>query len=153
MQLTPEASLDLACARLRKAQMRITQPRVAIISVLAKLSTPVSIEDLHARLETRSCDLVTVYRCLAAFEEVGLVRRTFHYTGTCLYELVLSGRPDRYHVICRVCNAVESLDAFPVDAAAIILQQRGYTQLNHVVEFFGTCPACRKKGGGRLEQF
>jgi Fur family transcriptional regulator, ferric uptake regulator len=146
MQLTPEAMVELACARLRTAQLRVTKPRVSILTVLARQATPVSIEELHSLLQLRSCDLVTVYRCLAAFEEVRLVRRSYHFSGTCLYELVLAGRPERHHVICRVCEQVDSVDAAPLGPTEAILLQRGYVQLTHAVGFFGVCPTCRQKG-------
>lgn len=146
MQLTPEAMVDLACARLRGAQLRVTKPRVSILTLLARQAAPVSIEELHGLLENRACDLVTVYRCLAAFEEVRLVRRSFHFSGTCLYELSLDGRPERHHVICRICERVDSVDAAPLGPTEAILLQRGYVQLTHAVGFFGICPACRPKG-------
>jgi Fur family ferric uptake transcriptional regulator len=57
--------LDLACARLKAAGLRITQPRIAILDALIKRSLPASIEQIHGDLAGSACDLVTVYRCLA----------------------------------------------------------------------------------------
>lgn len=135
--------VDAACARLRQARMRITKPRVAILEALSRQSVPVAIEYLHAELNSRKCDLVTVYRCLAAFEEQGIVRRSFLHSGTCLYQLSLETQPSNYHVVCRQCQRIDPVDYFPVDAADRSLRERGYTQLSHVVEFFGICPACQ----------
>src|SRR5688572_6385389 len=86
------APLDVACTRLRESQMRVTKPRVAILNALLKRQAPVAIEQLHEELEAGSCDLVTVYRCLAAFEDIGLVRRSFLHNGTSLYEINVGGR-------------------------------------------------------------
>ncbi|MFI5336472.1 MAG: Fur family transcriptional regulator, partial [Opitutales bacterium] len=121
------SEIELACARLKKARMRITKPRVAILEALARQTTPMAIEKLHALLDGRQCDLVTVYRCLAAFEELGLVRRSFQHSGTCLYELSLGDRPAHYHVVCSQCGRIDPIDYFPVEGAERVLRERGYT--------------------------
>ncbi|MBL9215166.1 MAG: transcriptional repressor [Opitutaceae bacterium] len=123
--------------------MRITKPRVAIIEALLRHHGPVSIERIHQDMGTRVCDLVTVYRCLSAFENLGLVRRSYQHNGTCLYELVL-GTPSHYHIVCKHCGKTDRVDYFPVEGMERMLQERGYTQISHIVEFFGVCPTCQK---------
>jgi Fur family ferric uptake transcriptional regulator len=138
-----EKPIETVCARLKSAGMRITQPRIAILSALLARNQPASIEQIYADLEDRSCDLVTVYRCLAVFETLGLVRRSYFHNGTSLYEIKLDGE-NRYHVVCKQTNAVEEID--PAAAAdlrrAILrveesLRLRGYGEISHLVEFFG----------------
>src|SRR5882724_10382751 len=102
--------LDAAINRLRASGLRITQPRIAIIETMIRFGQPASIEQIHNDLADSSCDLVTVYRCLAVFEELGLVRRSFFHNGTSLYEINLSDT-NRYHVICKASNRVEEIDA------------------------------------------
>lgn len=137
-----------ACESLRKAGMRITRPRVALITALARHSDPVAIEPLHAELADERCDLVTVYRCLAAFEKIGIVRRSFRHNGTSLYELQLSSRPKHYHIACKECGALEPVDYFPIEGVERVLRARGYSELTHLVEFFGVCPTCQQKAAG-----
>src|SRR2546423_7317014 len=79
----------LATAKLKSAGLRITQPRLAILAGLSKRPQPTSIEQIHTDLGLQTCDLVTVYRCMAAFEQIGLVRRAFFHNGTALYEMNL----------------------------------------------------------------
>jgi len=136
--------LDLACARLKTAGLRITQPRIAILEALIQRSSPVSIEQIHNDLISDSCDLVTVYRCLAVFEELGLVRRCFFHNGASLYEINLNDS-HHYHVVCRSCGKVERIDISITDSVERMLRDRGYAQVTHMVEFFGVCPACQKK--------
>ena len=64
--------VELATAKLKAAGLRITQPRLAILAALSKCSQPISIEQLHADVGATNCDLVTVYRCVSAFEEIGV---------------------------------------------------------------------------------
>lgn len=140
-------ALDAACARLRAAGMRITQPRIAILTVIINRAQPTSIEQIHGELEPGSCDLVTVYRCLGAFERIGLVRRSFFHNGTSLYELN-AGETNRYHVVCKATNRVApiapELTAELRESIRRIeenLRQAGYENVSHVVEFFGVAPA------------
>ena len=143
--------VEFAKAKLKSAGLRITQPRLAILAELSKQSQPVSIENLHEKLGANACDLVTVYRCMAAFEEIELVRRAFFHNGTALYEINL-GEPTRYHVVCKKTNRVEELDAETSAELNRTLSQieeklrvRGFEDLGHIVEFFGVAPQ-----GGRL---
>jgi len=147
------APVEFATAKLKSAGLRITQPRLAILAELSKQTQPISIEHLHEKLGAHTCDLVTVYRCMAAFEEIGLVRRAFFHNGTALYEINL-GQPTRYHVVCKNTNRVEELDAVTSAELNRTLHQieeklraAGYEDLGHIVEFFGVAPQ-----GGRVGQ-
>jgi Fur family ferric uptake transcriptional regulator len=140
--------LEEALARIRNAQMRITKPRVALIESLIQHNSPVSIERIHQDVGAEVCDLVTVYRCLAAFETLGLVRRSYLHNGTCLYELTL-GSQHHYHIGCKSCGKTERVDYFSVEGMERMLQDRGYTEVSHVVGFYGICPACQKAAPSR----
>ncbi len=137
-----DQSLEQVFVQLRNAGLRITQPRVAILTALMKRDQPTSIEQIHGDLADGSCDLVTVYRCLAAFEEIGLVRRSFFHNGTSLYE-ISSDDGARYHIVSKKTREVKTLDAESTEelraAVAKIenkLRSLGYTEVGHVVEFF-----------------
>lgn len=145
---TPIDPLSLACTALRDAKMRVTKPRTGILAALIKRNGPTSIEQLHQDLAKRACDLVTVYRCLAAFEKIGLVRRSFLHSGTSLYEITF-GTPQHYHVICKTCATAERVEYFSVEGMERLLKDRGYSELSHVVEFFGVCPSCQNSAVSR----
>jgi Fur family ferric uptake transcriptional regulator len=140
--------LDEARARIHQAGMRITKPRVAIIEALLKHHGPISIERIHQEMGVEVCDLVTVYRCLSAFESLDMVRRSYLHNGTCLYEVTL-GKQRHYHIVCKTCGKTEPVDYFPVEGMERMLTSRGYSQLSHVVEFFGICPACQQQATAR----
>ena len=148
-----QAALEFATAKLKSAGLRITQPRLAILASLSSRAQPTSIEQIHESVGATTCDLVTIYRCMAAFEEIGLVRRAFFHNGTALYEINL-GQPTRYHVVCKSTNRVEELDAETSAELNRTLHQieeklraRGYEDIGHIVEFFGVAPQ-----GGRVGQ-
>jgi len=142
---TPTA-IEFSTAKLKLAGLRITQPRLAILATLSKRAQPTSIESLHADVGVEKCDLVTVYRCMAAFEQIGLVRRSFFHNGTALYEINL-GQPTRYHVVCKSSNRVQELDAqtseelrHAIESVQEKLRAHGYADVGHIVEFFGVAP-------------
>ncbi len=141
-----QSPITLACSHLKRAGLRITQPRIAILTALVKRGQPTSIEQIHGDLTPGSCDLVTVYRCLAAFEEIGLVRRSFYHNGTSLYNINL-GENKSYHLICKETNRVEEIDSETtaevrrcVMQIEEVLKSKGYTDVTHMVEFFGKAP-------------
>jgi len=141
------SAVELACTKLRAAGLRITQPRMAILGALIKRGEPVSIDTLHADLGPKTCDVVTIYRCMAAFEAIGLVRRAFLINGTTLYQIAL-GEPARYHAVCKTTNRIEEIE--PETSAELrrvllivedSLRAKGYADVGHIVEFFGIAPA------------
>jgi len=150
----PQASIDVACSRLKAAGLRITQPRVAILEALIKRTQPASIEQIHGDLSNSACDLVTVYRCLAAFQEVGLVRLCYFHNGTSLYQINLANE-NPYHILSKETNEVEDLDTeSAAELRAVIgriqesLKARGYSEVSHLVQFF----AQKSKFAGMREQ-
>jgi Fur family transcriptional regulator, ferric uptake regulator len=138
--------VELATAKLKAAGLRITQPRLSILAALSARNQPSTIEQLHQDVGPQNCDLVTVYRCMAAFEEIGLARRAFFHNGTALYEINL-GQPTRFHVYCKATNQVVELDPDTtaelrraVEGVQETLRARGYDEVAHLVEFFGVAP-------------
>ena len=143
----PTSQIELATARLKSAGLRVTQPRIAIVAALCRRETPTSIEQIHLDVGMAACDLVTVYRCMAAFEKIGLVSRAFFHNGTALFQLSL-GRAERYHVVCKTTNRVDELDLETcaeirraIESVHEKLKARGYTNIGSIVEFFGVAPS------------
>jgi Fur family ferric uptake transcriptional regulator len=150
--LSLEQSLEQACFRLKSAGLRITQPRIAILTTLFGQTQPVTIEQIHENLSDRSCDLVTVYRCLAAFEELNLVRRSYFHNGTSLYQVQLGTEPI-YHIVGKTDNTVTTLPADLTSELRAVIQKiegeltsRGYTGVSHMAEFFATAPGNARHG-------
>lgn len=136
------SALEQACARLKSAGLRITQPRISILNALIKRAEPATIEQIHIDLKDSACDLVTVYRCLAAFEELGLVRRCFFHNGTSLYQIQLNDEPV-YHVVSKDGAILDTLSPeLAKELSGVIakveseLKSRGYSEVTHMAAFF-----------------
>ena len=142
-QRTNESFLHEACNRIRNAGMRVTKPRVALVEALLKQEGPVSIERIHNEVGVDSCDLVTIYRCLAAVEDLGLVRRSYLHNGTCLYEQTFDAAR-HYHIVCKACGKTDKVEYAVAPDVEQKLKDKGYEQVSHVLEFFGICPECQQ---------
>ena len=143
-------SVEQACSRLKSLGLRITKPRVTILSTLFTERDPISIENLHEKIQNQACDLVTVYRCLSVFTNLGLVRRSFAINGTSLYEINRSGEY-LFRVTCKDTQKRESLSPEvsgellqAINRAKAELEHRGYKDFSFNLEFFAVAPSSRQ---------
>ena len=136
-------TLDLLVARLKTSGLRVTGPRIAILEALAASTQPSTIEQLFVKAGGSSCDLVTIYRSMAAFEKAGVVYRSgFSERGAVLYNANV-GERRKYPLIRKGSAVIEELDSessaelqATIDRIKERLQSRGYERLQHIVEFF-----------------
>ena len=138
-----KANLKAALQTLRDNHSRITAPRRAILEVLTQEHGPFTVEELHQRIKGVS-DVVTVYRSLAAMEEIRLVRRCDFGDGSYRYEFN-TGEDHHHHIICRGCRSVKTLDLCVADGLERMARQLGYANVSHALEIFGTCEKCQLK--------
>ena len=137
-------SLDSYVESLRKANLRVTEPRLAIIQALLKKHGPFTVEEIQGNITQEACDLATIYRTLASLEKAALVKRCDFGDGSARYELKGQEDHHHHHVICKGCKKVEVLDDCELEAIDSFAQKRGFTEITHSLEFFGICPSCRR---------
>ncbi|MDB6152726.1 MAG: fur [Chthoniobacteraceae bacterium] len=142
--LPANSSLESALQTLRDHQARVTEPRRAILTILTSEHGPFTVEEIYQRIEKGVCDLVTVYRSLAAMEEINLVRRCDFGDGAYRYEFN-TGDHHHHHIICRACRSVKTLDFCVADSLERMARQLGYENVTHTLEIFGVCVNCQKK--------
>lgn len=128
---------------LRRAGLRATKQRVALLTILRSLHTPLAVEDL-VRKGKGAFDTATAYRILDAFVEVGLARALAFSKDRTHYE---ASGVHHHHAICTSCGKI-------VDVAACLprmLDERvrnvaGFASINdHALEFFGLCTTCARR--------
>lgn len=143
-------SVEEACSRMKALGLRITKPRVVILTTLFSEQDPISIETLHQKIQNQSCDLVTVYRCLSVFTELGLVRRSFAINGTSLYEINRGGEV-LFRVTCKntqkrelLSTEVSSELTRAIQKARVELERKGYLDFSFSLELFATSPDSRQ---------
>jgi Fur family transcriptional regulator, ferric uptake regulator len=142
----PPQSLDQLLDEIRsRSELKITEPRKAILQALLQDHGPFSAEEIHQNIPKKICDLATIYRSLNSLEEAGFVRRCEFGDGTARYELSdRSSNHHHHHVICTQCKRIDVLDDCELQELDHFAKKRGYTDITHSLEFFGVCPQCRK---------
>jgi Fur family transcriptional regulator, ferric uptake regulator len=136
------AQFDAALDLLRANHQRVTGPRKAILGILTREHGPFTAEELHKRMKRGRCDLVTVYRSLAAMEESSVVRRCDFGDGAHRYE-INTGEHHHHHIVCRSCHEARTLDMCVADGLERMARQMGYAKVTHLLEIFGVCPRCQ----------
>lgn len=137
-----EEKLDVALDDLKKSSLKLTPPRKAILIALTKNHGPFTVEQIHKLVTKKVCDLATVYRCVGSLAEATILRRVEFGDGTSRYELAQPGEAHHHHVICTECKKVEIVDDPDLEEIDRFAKKRGFSNISHTLEFFGTCPQC-----------
>lgn len=140
---SPSLDRDVLIARLKSRGVKPTAPRVALLDALTAAGRPLTIDQLYAQAANLTCDVVTVYRAINAFERAGVVYRSgYSETGAVLYSVRL-GASRTYPVVQRGSSVIDSLDSESSAELELLiakiktrLEAKGYRTLEHVVEFF-----------------
>ncbi|KUI36843.1 Fur family transcriptional regulator [Mycobacterium sp. GA-2829] len=143
--MSPSHDVDPA-ARLRAAGLRVTAPRLAVLTALdgAPHSTA---DDIAARVREAlgSVSTQAIYDVLRACVTAGLVRRIEPAGSSARYETRIDD--NHHHLVCRGCGRVTDVDC--VVGAAPCLHpvgvDDGFTVDEAEVVFWGTCSDCRAR--------
>jgi len=134
---------------LKKESLRITKSRqmVAEILILNK-DKYLSSDDIHQKIllsKNISCDQASVYRTLASFEKIGIIKKSSFYNDASRYKLDESFGEKASHEHYFKCNKCSSIEAFSdcfISKKEKELEKNGYRNLSHHLEITGFCPSC-----------
>ena len=106
-----------------------------------------SAQDIYADLRGagEAVGLSTVYRHLQALADSGGVDVIHTPDGETTYRYCGQARsPHHHHIVCRTCGRAEEIEGPAVERwAAAVADEHGYSDIEHTIEVFGTCGACR----------
>lgn len=132
---------DLA-AQLHAASLRVTRPRLAVLTVLRDhphIDTDAVIG--HVRAGFGAVSHQAVYDVLRALTEAGLVRRIQPAGATARYEARVGD--NHHHVVCRSCGAIADVDCATGQAPCLhASDSHGFVVDEAEVVYWGTCPPC-----------
>jgi Fur family ferric uptake transcriptional regulator len=132
--------------KLNRSGLRLTHPRQVVMSVLEAASIPLSPQSIHQRSldAEEEIGLVSVYRTLDLLAELGLVRRVHGHDECQGYVLASPGH--HHHVICRRCEAAVEFTGMEDLSLLVerIQAQTGFRIDEHLLQFYGLCPACQE---------
>ena len=129
-------------AQLRAKGYRLTPQRELILQAVQDLghATP---EQVFAEVQRHSAavNLSTVYRTLEVLQDLGLIRHT-HLVGKApTYHSI--GPHEHFHLVCRNCERVISVDADVAgDFAALLARDFGFVADVGHLAVFGQCATC-----------
>lgn len=134
--------VDLAAA-VRSAGLRVTAPRVAVLSEVTE-GQHLSADQVARAVRDRPGTISTqaVYDVLGALTRAGLVRRIEPAGSAARYETRVGD--NHHHVVCRSCGAITDVDCAvgeppclsPSDASGFVVDEAEVT-------FWGLCPTCQ----------
>jgi Fur family ferric uptake transcriptional regulator len=140
---------------LRKVTLRVTRPRVAVLTAVA--THPHSDTDSIIRAVRRELPDVShqaVYDVLRALTTAGLVRRIQPAGSVARYESRVGD--NHHHVVCRACGAIADVDCVIGDAPCLTAaDDNGFTIDEAEVVYWGRCPQCletERPGPGTIHQ-
>ncbi len=132
-----------------QAGMKLTPQRLEIFKDLLSQKDHPSAEDVHRRLQVRmpTIALDTVYRTLATFDELGVVRKLHLANKRNLFDINLD---QHHHFICTRCKQVEDIYWPEFDKANLpeSVSTLGSIQARHL-ELHGICNQCLNKENNR----
>lgn len=132
-------------ADLREAGVRVTEQRVALLSVLNEADDHPDAEELHRRTKAISSriSLATVYRTLASLEEAGIIQRHAFEGGGARFET--AEREHHDHILDLESGDVIEFHSDEIEALQTEIAARlGYEVVHHRLELY-----CRKIGTER----
>lgn len=129
--------------RLRSVGLRITAPRLAVLTAVhygGHLSADAIA--VVAREHLGSLSQQAVYDNLHALSEAGLVRRIEPANAPALYEARVGD--NHHHLVCRQCGRIEDIDcAIGRRPCLEPAETHGFRILEAEVTYWGVCPACQ----------
>ncbi|CDO07948.1 transcriptional repressor [Mycolicibacterium cosmeticum] len=127
---------------LRDAALRVTRPRVAVLTAVhghPHADTDTVIRAVRADLPDVSHQ--TVYDALNALTAAGLVRRIQPSGSVARYESRVGD--NHHHVVCRVCGVIADVDCAVGEAPCLTASDDlGFAIEEAEVIYWGVCPEC-----------
>ena len=127
---------------LRDASLRVTRPRVAVLSAVYR-HPHADTDSIIGAVREDSGDVSTqaVYDVLRVLTSAGLVRRIEPAGSVPRYESRVAD--NHHHVVCRSCGSIADVDCAVGDTPCLIASDdHGYLIDEAEVVYWGLCPGC-----------
>lgn len=127
---------------LKQNGYRVTKPRLAILEAIGH--TPQTAQEIFSKLHKKniSIDLVSIYRTLEVFAEMGVVLKVEVGKGSAHYELS-DPQNHHHHLVCDECGAIEDIVLKDGKLMQEAKSKSAFRITRHTLEFFGLCARCQ----------
>jgi Fe2+ or Zn2+ uptake regulation protein len=145
------ATLSDPAALLRGAGLRVTRPRVAVLSALEAAphaSADTVLADVRRAMGAVSVQ--AVYDVLNTLTEHGLIRRIQPAGSVARYEERVGD--NHHHVVCRSCGTTADIDCVKGEAPCLEpnVLPSGFVLDEAEVTYWGLCASCRAAAANNL---
>ncbi len=127
---------------LKKSGYKITGPRLDILKTISS-KTPLCAQEVYEllRRKSKNVDLVTIYRTLELFCDLGIVQKSVFEDKIARFELIRD-EDHHHHLVCIRCGHVEEVSLDETRFVNQIETKSNFKIQRHSLEFFGFCKNC-----------
>jgi len=136
------ATEENVAAQLRRASLRVTKPRVAVVEAVERFPHADTESIIAAvREDLPEVSHQAVYDSLRVLTDLGVLRRIQPAGSVARYETRVGD--NHHHLVCRSCGAVVDVDCAVGQAPCLTASQtHGYRLDEAELIYWGTCPTC-----------
>ena len=135
---------DINCL-FQEKNLKPSKARIQILSICMTSHIPVDVNFVAEKMGSNA-HLATIYRTLEKFVTANILERIDFQEGKFRYEYIHS---HHHHAVCNDCGRVEDVTDSSTEVKAIeerVHKESGFTVTKHMIELFGLCNKCQKKG-------
>ena len=136
----------------REKKLSLSHPRLVIYQELSNALSPLSPLEFYQTLlkKKKKIGLTSIYRSLELFESLGFVFKMVNAANV-KYKLCESEN-HHHHIVCKACGNVVELNFCDIsDWSRKVTESTGYQVVDHQLNFYGFCKAC-KPSVGRIQK-
>lgn len=120
---------------LKQQGERITKARVSVLEFLCQRNQPVTVKTIQRHIP--GTNIVTLYRMLDHWVELGVVHVLAHNGKEQLFELADPWHSHHHHTLCRRCGKVTD-----IRCELTLPALKNFVPESHVITVYGHCVQC-----------
>lgn len=144
--------LQMAIDTLKKAGVRITPQRHAVLEYLLTSHTHPTADEIYKALEGKfpNMSVATVYNNLRILKELGLVQELTYGDDSSRFDC----SPEmHYHIICNDCGKIVDFHYPTLDEIESLAEKvSGFEISHHRMELYGVCEECAAERTEKVKQ-
>ncbi|MGB9839777.1 Fur family transcriptional regulator [Thermovenabulum sp.] len=132
---------------IKKAGLKVTGKRRAIIDILLKSGNMLSAKSIYEKVKKEYPDInfSTVYRNLNLLAKKGILCFVLSENKSMIFSVKLSEN-HHHHVVCKNCGSSVAINYCPMKFIEKELENFGFSAMEHNFIIYGICPDCKSKG-------
>lgn len=137
--------LEEAINKLKKAGVRITPQRHAVLEYLLTSHSHPTADEIYRALESKfpNMSVATVYNNLRILKELGLVKELTYGDDSSRFDI---NSEEHYHIICEECGKIVDFHYPTLDEIESLAQKvSGFEISHHRMELYGVCSDCAEE--------